>query len=154
VRLTAKNVTEFDLAAAQLEQALLLARDPKRRDPRNAVGRLQGDVEYWRAMARLRKAAEEIISAAEQFDAAAGRIPQHVGDAAAWAELARRAAATLGAGPNGKTPLVPVDSGSGAPPRDPPPFGVALPVETPDAAPAPPPEAGPDAGLPSGGVLL
>jgi hypothetical protein len=153
--LTAKDVTQFDLAAAQLEQALLLARDPQRRDPRKDISRWLGDVEYWRANARLRAAAEEIVKAATQFDAAATQTPQHVGDAAAWAALARRAAALLGAGPNGQTPLVPdAGSGSAGPTRDPPPFGVALPVETPDAAPAPPPEQAPDAGLPTGGVLL
>jgi hypothetical protein len=151
VRLTAKDVTEVDLAAQQLEQALLLSRDPKRRDPRKEIERLLGDVEYWRATARLRAAIGTLGEAAKQFDVAATRRPHHVGDAAAWAELARRAATALGAGPNGQTTAPPVP---GEPTRVPPPFGVALPVETPDAAPAPAAEVTPDAGLPSGGVLL
>jgi hypothetical protein len=152
LRLTAKTVTEVDLAAAQLEQALLLSREPSRRDHRSEIGRLLGDVEYWRATARLRSAIETLGQAATQFDAAADRRPHHVGDSAAWAEHARRAAATLGAGPGGLQDSPPAP---GEPTRIPPPMGVALPVETPDAAPAQPTSAAPiDAGLLAGGVLL
>src|SRR5262249_42634446 len=39
----------LDIAAAELEQALLLSRSPERRDQRKDVERLLGDVEYWRA---------------------------------------------------------------------------------------------------------
>jgi hypothetical protein len=154
VRLTAKDVTEYDLAARQLDQALLLAREPSHRDARKDIERLLGDVEYWRATARLKASIEEMNKAAQQFDAAAERKPHHVGDAAAWAALARRAAALIGGGPNA-TSDAPVPA-SGAPVREAPPFGVALPVETPDAAPASAtPPGPPDASvLPSGGVLL
>ena len=148
-RLTGKDVTEIDQAAKQLEQALLLARHPDRRDQRRQIERLLGDVDYWRATARLRSAAESLGEAAKQFDDAATRPPAHARDASAWADIARRAAILLGAGPGG----VPAPgAGSGAAPRPAPPFGVALPVEGADAAPAPVER--PDAGLPTGGVLL
>lgn len=171
VRLTATDpsgtVTDFDIAAAQLEQALLLTRDPRRAPRRADISRLLGDVEYWRAVARLRAATDEIDKAAGQFDTAGQKVNaggdqvvvspgkgfHHVDDAAAWSELARRTAAALRAGPHGQA-AAPPTAGSGRPTREQPPFGVALPVETPDAAPAPPPEATPDAGLPTGGVLL
>lgn len=163
---TAGTVTDFDIASAQLEQALLLTRDPRRAARRADIARLQGDVEYWRAVARLRAATDEVDKAAAQFDTAAQRVNaggdqvvapagkgfHHVDDATAWAELARKTAAALRAGPHGQG--LPPAAGSAAPTHEPPPFGVALPVETPDAAPPPPLEATPDAGLPTGGVLL
>ena len=149
-RLTAKDVTELDLAAKQLEQALLLARHPDRRDARRAIERLLGDVDYWRATARLRGAIDALDQAAKQFEDASTRPPEHARDAAAWAEVARRAKNLLGGGPGGAAEQP--GAGSGAPVRQPPPFGVALPVEPVDAAPAPAER--PDAGLPTGGVLL
>jgi hypothetical protein len=61
----------LDVAAAQLEQALLLARAPERRDQRKEIERLLGDVQYWRASLRLRDASAALADAARQFDAAA-----------------------------------------------------------------------------------
>jgi hypothetical protein len=152
VALETTNVTDVDAAAKQLEQALLLTRDPSRKDLRDLIVRTLGDIEYWRATARIRSSAQTLLEAATQFDAAVKANPRYVRDAAAWADLARRASTLLGAGPTG------AGSGSATPPpnpaRDPAPFGVALPIETPDAAPATPPPPPPDAGLPSGGVLL
>jgi hypothetical protein len=144
----------LDIVGAQLEQALLLARAPERRDQRKDIERLQGDVEYWRAAARARDAAAALVEAAKQFDAAAALRPRHVEDASAWATFSRKVADELHAGPNGAPPPLP-----GAPPPEPhtpAPPGTALPVE-------PPPASGsdtnaavttPDAGVPTGGVLL
>src|SRR6185503_6144596 len=64
--LTAKNPLELagpdsktsalDVASGELEQALLLARSPDKRDQRKEVERLLGDIDYWHATARLRDA--------------------------------------------------------------------------------------------------
>lgn len=144
----------LDSVAAQLEQALLLARAPERRDQRKDIERLQGDVEYWRAAARTRDAAAALAEAAKQFDAAAALRPRHVDDASAWATFSRKVVDELHAGPNGVPPLIP--GALPGEPHTPAPPGVALPVEPPatgsdtNATAAPPP----DAGVPSGGVLL
>jgi hypothetical protein len=153
--LTAREVTKIDDAAGMLEQALLHARAPERRDQRKDIERLQGDVGYWRASAKLREAATALTDAAKQFDTAAAQRPRHVSDASAWATYVRKLVDDLRAGPSGvKAVFPPVP-----PPPDHPvaPPGTALPVE-PDrgsgsdgnAAPVAPP----DAGVPTGGVLL
>ena len=89
-RLTARKVTEIDLAAAQLGQALLLARAPDRRAERRDIDRLLGDVEYWRAVDKLRAASSALDAAAKQFEEAALKQPKHVTDAAARAAQLRR----------------------------------------------------------------
>lgn len=157
--LTAREVTKVDDAEAILKQALLVSRslrtDDDAKNSRTEIDRLLGDVAYWRASARLRSAADTLVDAAKQFDAAATQRPAHSTDASEWAAYARRLSDELRAGPSGSKaaafpPLPPPERATG--PTAPP--GVALPVE-PDrgegsAAPAPPP----DAGLPTGGVLL
>jgi hypothetical protein len=151
----ADAVRDVDGAAKQLDQALLLSRDEAARDTRKKIERLRGDVEHWRAAARLAAALVEIEAAAKQFDDADQRQPHNVGNSAAWAALARRAAAALSAGPDGAG--FPADVAAPAP-RPPAPMGTALPVDSPapDASMAPVPEVGPPdaAGLPAGGVLL
>jgi len=144
----------LDTIAAQLDQALLLARAPERRDQRKDIERLQGDVEYWRAAARARDAAASLVEAAKQFDAAAALRPRHVDDASQWATFSRKVADEIHGGPNGAPPPIP-----GMPPGDthvPAPMGSALPVEPPptgsDTATTAAPT--PDAGVPTGGVLL
>jgi hypothetical protein len=139
----------LDVAAEQLNQALLLSRAPERRDQRKDVERLLGDVQYWRASLRLREAAAALADAGRQFDAAAARRPRHVTDAGDWATFLRKLVDDLHAGPGG-VPAAPgvvsaVPDATGAP------TGTALPVE-PEATPEP--IAPPDAGLPTGGVLL
>ncbi|MBA2543608.1 MAG: hypothetical protein H0V17_28460 [Deltaproteobacteria bacterium] len=152
--LTAREVTKIDDAAGLLDQALLHARAPERRDHRRDIERLLGDVGYWRASAKLKDAATALTDAAKQFDAAAAQRPRHVSDANAWATYVRKLAEELRAGPNGAlTAFPPMPPMPGREPARP---GVALPVE-PGAGsgsasePAPVP---PDAGLPTGGVLL
>jgi len=152
----AASTNPLDLVAAQLEQALLLARAPERRDQRKDIERLQGDVEYWRAAARARDAAAALAEAAKQFDEAAAKRPRHVDDASAWATFSRKVADELHAGPNGAPAAAPLPGALPAEPHAPAPMGAALPVEPP---PAPGSDANataapPDAGIPSGGVLL
>ncbi len=142
----------LDAVAEQLEQALLLSRAPERRDQRKEVERLFGDVQYWRASLRLRDASSALVDASRQFDAAAAQRPRHVTDAAAWGAFLRKLSDELQAGPDGvpAAPLGPVPSELPSAPA-----GVALPVEPaapPDVDDTPP--ATPDAGVPSGGVLL
>jgi len=153
-KLTAKDVTEVDVAQQELEQALLLARDPERRDQRKDVERLLGDVEYWRGSAQVKEALETLDEAAKRFDAAAEKRPRHAGDAAAWAAWLREVAGTLRGGPDGTArppqPATPSDVGL-APPKTDVPTGVPLPVEEhPETVVTPPV----DAGVPRGGVLL
>jgi hypothetical protein len=150
--LTAREVTKPDLAAEQLNQALLLARAESRRDQRKEIERLLGDVDYWRASTKLRDAANALGDAAKQFDAAAAQRPRHVGDAAAWASYIRKLVDQLHAGPSGgsQATFPPLPVGAERPPA---PAGVALPVE-PDKGTDVAPLAPPDAGTPSGGVLL
>jgi hypothetical protein len=146
----------LDLVGAQLDQALLLARDPERRDQRKDITRLQGDVAYWRAAARLRDASTVLIDAAKQFDTANQQHPRHATDAAAWSTFLHHLADELHAGPNGAAPIAPSTATNAAVTGTTPvPVGTALPVE-PDSgsggSAVPPPA--PDAGIPSGGVLL
>lgn len=150
----AAAVNPLDTIAAQLDQALLLSRAPERRDQRKDIERLQGDVEYWRAAARARDAAASLAEAAKQFDAAAALRPRHVDDASQWATFSRKVADEIHGGPNGAPPPIP-----GMPPGDthvPAPMGSALPVEPPPAGSDTATTAAPtpDAGVPSGGVLL
>ena len=167
--LTAREVTKADDAAAMLEQALLHARAPERRDQRKAIERLLGDVGYWRASAKLRDAANALTDAAKQFDTAASQRPRHVSDASAWAAYARKIADQLRAGPaDAKAAAAgsPTSSSPAGPPDRPAaPTGVALPVEpeqpgagsntgsgsSNSTAPAAAP---PATGVPTGGVLL
>ena len=145
----------LDIAAEELDQALLLARNPDRRDQRKDVERLLGDVEYWRASARLRDASNILLEAAKQFETAAAQRPRHVSDAAAWATFLRKLTDELHGGPSG-IPTVAAPVGVAQQPGVTAPVGVALPVEPAGSdsgsAAAPPPA--PDAGVPSGGVLL
>lgn len=137
-----------------LDQALLHARSPDRREQRRDVERLLGDVGYWRASAKLRDASTALTDAAKQFDAAAAQRPRHVSDASAWATYVRKLVEELRAGPNGALTAFP-PTPTPIPAREPAPAGVALPVEPPAAGSASePPPAPPDAGLPTGGVLL
>jgi hypothetical protein len=153
-KLSGEAPGDVDRAEAELEQALLLARTPERRDLRKELERLRGDVTYWRAAAKVKAAAATLADAAKAFDDAAAQRPRHASDPARWATFVRSLGASLAAGPDG----------SGAPPPTPAtperplaPPGVALPVEPPAA------ELGVDAGvepdaarrdLPTGGVLM
>lgn len=159
ILLTAKEVTKIDEANALLEQALLHTRatSDAARNARADIQRLLGDVAYWRASLRMRDSAKALLEAAKQFDAAAQQRPRHVTDAAAWAEYIRKTVKALEAGPSGSSDSAfPPSPPAVSEPRPSAPPGVALPVE-PDKAgsasdtPAPPT---PDAGLPTGGVLL
>ncbi len=146
----------LDVVSAQLDQALLLSRAPERRDQRKEVERLFGDVQYWRASLRLREAAAALADASRQFDAAATKRPRHVTDAAAWAAFLRALLDQMHAGPNARAPgaavMAPpvISEPTGDAPRAP--LGEALPVEPEDTEAEP--AAAPDAGLPTGGVLL
>jgi hypothetical protein len=153
LKLTAKRVVDVDAAEAELEQALLLARDPDRKDQRKEIERLLGDVDYWRGRAEVEEAVAKLDAAVERFDAAADRRPRHASDPAAWAELLRGLALDLRAGPGGIRRGVTADPATEPPSRDVP-AGVALPVEEPVPV-APDPAGTPvDAGVPQGGVLL
>jgi hypothetical protein len=149
----ANTASPLDTVADELNQALLLARSPDRRDQRKDVERLLGDVDYWRASLRLRDASTVLQDAAKQFDSAAAQRPRHVSDAAAWSTFLRKVSDELHAGPNAAPTAQFPAAGSAAPVTAP--VGVALPVEAGSAAgsaEALPPA--PDAGVPSGGVLL
>jgi hypothetical protein len=173
--LTGREVTKLDEAEALLKQALLLTRPAEsepdklaaeRTEQHKEVERLLGDVAYWRASAKLHDAATALADAAKQFDSAAARHPVHVSDAAAWAGYARKLADEAQVGPAGTAQAPAPAAATAAPaaataapaathPVAPP--GIALPVEPgkgsaeEPAATAPPP---PDAGVPTGGVLL
>ncbi|MDB4956469.1 MAG: hypothetical protein JWO36_4038, partial [Myxococcales bacterium] len=144
----------IDLAAEQLDQALLLTRAPERRKQRTEIERLLGDVEYWRAALKLRTATTTLVEAAKQFEVAAAKPPRHASDAAAWGSFVQRLADELHSGPSGihaagAAAQPTMDSHPAAP------AGTALPVEPPagsDASGTAMP--GPDAGVAPGGVLL
>ncbi len=151
------DAPKIDEAEAMLKQALLLARVPEgapadvandRHDRKGQIERLLGDVTYWRASAKLHDAATALGDAAKQFDAAAAQRPQHASDAASRAAYARKLLDELGGtqAPVAAQPVTPNE-------RPTAPVGTALPVE-PAPAPAEPPPPAPDAGVPSGGVLL
>lgn len=147
-------VSPLDTVSAQLDQALLLARDPDKRDQRKEIMRLQGDVLYWRAAARLRDASAVLIDASKQFDAANAQQPRHATDSAAWSTFLHRLADELRAGPNGAPIIVgPAGPSIAIQPGVPVPVGTALPVEEGGGGSAEPPSP-PDAGVPAGGVLL
>ncbi len=159
--LTAREVTAVEDAAALLQQALLHTRSDARRSEREDIERLLGDVDYWRATAKLHAASTALTDAAKQFDAAAAERPRHVSDAAAWASHVRGLAANLLAGPNSSraSTLLPPPSGS-SPARAPAPLGTILPVDplspatgSAGSATAPAPPA-PPSPPPTGGVLL
>lgn len=151
--LQAKEVTKPDVAAEQLNQALLLARSEARRPQRRDIERLLGDVEYWRASTHLKEASTALLEAAKQFDAAAAQQPRHVADAASWAKYIRGLVDKLQAGPSSKLSPDPanVSDGETRPGHEPVPAGTALPVtpDSPTKAPVTQP-----AVSPSGGVLL
>lgn len=147
------GTSPLDAIGTQLEQALLLSRAPERGDQRKQVERLLGDVQYWRASLRLRDASAALADASRQFDAAALQRPLHASDAGAWAEFLRRLAEQLHAGPAGAPSVAP--TGPAAEPRAPAPQGTALPVEpAPAGDGSAEPASPPDAGVPTGGVLL
>ena len=156
--LTAREVTKVDDAEAALKQALLVTRslrtDDDAKNARAEIDRLLGDVVYWRASARLKSASDTLTEAAKQFDTAASQRPAHFTDAAEWAHFSRKLIDQLRAGPAGVVPgsFPPVPPAGERPVA---PLGTALPVEPEQgsAAPEPPPPA-PDAGVPTGGVLL
>lgn len=161
--LTAREVTKIDDAEALLKQALLLTRPPEheseklaneRNEHHTEIERMLGDVTYWRASARLHDARAALMDAAKQFDSAAAQHPRHVLDAAAWATYARKLAEELHTGPAGAPPSTASPAAPAASAVSP--VVPALPVEPgksgadePPPAPAPP-----DAGVPTGGVLL
>ncbi len=145
---------DVDRAEVQLQQALLLARSPERRDQRKDIDRLLADVTYGRGARQIGTAIATLRDAAARFDDAAGRRPVHAADAAAWAAFARAMADKLDSGPTPE--LAPSLLSPVTPTRPPAPPGVALPVEpTTDGGtwPAPPIDAGVP-GIPSGGVLM
>jgi hypothetical protein len=151
-KLSAREVTAVDDAEKQLQQALLLARPQDRRDERHRVERLLGDVVYWRAAAKVKAATDALAEAGKLYAQAAASRPVHVTDAAAWADYAKHLAEQLQLGPESLRAAPPL----AAPLPDvrvPAPPGVALPVESPDAATGAP-LTPVDAGVPSGGVLL
>ena len=156
VLLTAKEVTKTDEANALLEQALLHTRSntDSARNARGDIQRLLGDVVYWRASLKMRDASKGLIEAAKQFDTAAQQRPRHVTDAAAWADYVRKVVGELEAGPSGISqtfPPTPPPSDTTHPTAPP---GVALPVEPDQGSASEPSPVPPDAGLPTGGVLL
>ncbi len=97
--LTSGGGEQVSVAEAQLEQALLLTRSPKRAKERALAERLQGDVSYWRGAAEVRRATEALSLGAERFEKAAGQRPRHSSDASAWAEHARFIAEEIDKGP-------------------------------------------------------
>ncbi len=155
--LAARELSKVDEAEGVLNQSLLVSRelrtDGDAKDARAEIDRLLGDVVYWRASAKLRGASETLAEAAKQFDAASTKNPAHFTDASEWASYTRKLMDQLKAGPGG----IPAATFPPLPPAERPtaPPGVALPVE-PDgsAAGSAEPVAAPDAGVPSGGVLL
>jgi hypothetical protein len=155
--LTAREVTKVDDAEAALKQALLLTRslrtDDDAKNARAEIDRLLGDVGYWRASARLKAASETLTEAAKQFDTAASQRPAHSTDAAEWAHFSRKLVDQLRAGPAGVAagmfPPIPPSERPLAPP------GTALPVEPEQgSATSEPPPPAPDAGVPTGGVMI
>ena len=151
--LLARDPTQAEVAAVQLQQALLLTRSDARRDERKTIERMLGDVEYWRATGKLAAARALLLDAAKQFEAANTAVPRHVKDAFGRATYARQVADDLQSGSDSS------HAGSSAAVAEHPgaPLGVALPVEP--RAPAPGVGSNlamplSDAGVPPSGVLL
>ncbi len=167
-RLLSRDPKQIDEASKQLTQALLLTRDPSQEGKRKAIARLQGDVDYARAKAQANAAAKTLEQAAKQFDEAAQKVPRHSRDSAAWAAYARQLSSELLRGPVAlrkdappEAPATDAAPGTSSTPdrsltdagvpavravdAEP---GVALPPDTDGSPPLP------DAGLPTGGVLL
>jgi len=149
-----KATNQLDYVSTQLDQGLLLARAPDKRDQRREITRLQGDVDYWRAAARLRDASTVLLDAAKQFDVANQKRPRHATDAAAWSTFLHHLTDELRAGPNGPPVMMAPASGADPVGSTPVPVGAAIPVEPlgrAGSAETPPPSA---PNVPSGGVLL
>jgi hypothetical protein len=169
--LTSGDAEQVAAAEQELQQALLLSRDPERGEERAMAERLQGDVAYWRGAAEIQGALETLRNSAEYFEEAATRRPRHSNDANAWAEHARFIGSEIDKGPRTlrkdesakeephfqglSNPDNPVETT----PDPPEPLTPTTPVE-PAAVPidagvdAKPPEVPADAKLPTGGVLL
>jgi hypothetical protein len=154
-KLSARDVATgagVDDAEKLLRQALLLARPPERHDRRDDIDRLLGNVVYWRANAKIKAASDALAEAAKLYDEATAKKPIDLRDSAAWGDYARELVDEIHLGPEALRPPVPLGAAP-LPAHEPAPQGVALPVYPPDAqmgAPITPP----DAGVPSGGVLL
>lgn len=86
-------------AEQELQQALLLSRNPERAEERAMAERLQGDVSYWRGAAEIQAALETLRTSAGFFEEAASRRPRHSSDANAWAEHARFISSEIDKGP-------------------------------------------------------
>jgi hypothetical protein len=164
--LTAHEVTKLDEAEALLKQGLLLTRPAEheseklateRNEQHKNIERMLGDVTYGRASAKLRDAATAITEAAKQFDSAAEQHPLHVSNAPAWATYARKLADEIHAGPGGTaTAPAPASPGPAPAASDHPgaPAGVVFPVEPARPGASDRSAGAPDAGVPTGGVLL
>ena len=154
-KLAARDVasgSNVDDAEKLLRQALLLARPAARKDQRDQIDRLLGNVVYWRATAKIKAASDALGDAAKLFDEATAKKPVDLRDSAAWADYARELVDDIHLGPEALRPPVPLGAAP-QPAREPAPPGVALPVYPPDAQMGEP-ITPPDAGVPSGGVLL
>ena len=157
---------QVSIAEQQLEQALLLTRDPKRSKERELAERLKGDVSYWRGAAEVERAVESLQVGATSFEEAAAKRPRHKNDANAWAEHARYIAEEIEKGPRAlrknEAPKEKPHFEGLSPPTvaptpetperqiDAPTIDAGLPTVPPADADAPPI----DAALPRGGVLL
>ncbi len=86
-------------AEKQLQQALLLSRNPERGEAREMAERLQGDVSYWRGAAEIAKVLQTLGTSASFFEEAATKRPRHSNDANAWAEHARFIGSEIDKGP-------------------------------------------------------
>tara|TARA_R110002073_G_scaffold225022_8_gene385453 strand:- start:2281 stop:3678 length:1398 start_codon:yes stop_codon:yes gene_type:complete len=170
--LTSGGSEQVSVAEAQLDQALLLTREPERAEQRELAERLQGDVSYWRGAAEIQRAAEVLQVGASNFEEAAGKRPRHSSDAQAWAEHARFIAEEIDKGPRSlradeapkekphfgglTAPIVaPITPGKTQPESSGPgpeasPIDAGVPTAAPADADVPPI----DAALPRGGVLL
>lgn len=147
------EVTKLDLAEQQIDQALLLLRTAtEAKHGREQTEHWLANVTFWRTKAKLRESIAGLGELANQFDQAAKAGPHQITNAHAWAEYVRKVAAEL------KLDQPEASTANAPPPPEerpgaPAPMGTALPVEPTrpaEALPAPPP----DAGVPSGGVML
>ncbi|MCP4447322.1 MAG: hypothetical protein GY811_18535 [Myxococcales bacterium] len=97
--LTTGGVEQVSNAEKQLEQALLLTRDPQRAAERELAEHLKGDVAYWRGASEVERAVERLLTGATEFEDAATKRPRHSSDASSWAEHARYIAEEIDKGP-------------------------------------------------------